>query len=120
MRYLPDSQYEGFPCSYVAAGCAYEAVTRKPFPEQMPDGLKEDGWATLENMNRYIRSILSVRKKVYYKRQDRIPLRKFLTENTEKCIVCVHGHFLYADKDDYWSFFENDADPVVCVWYLKC
>ena len=28
MRYLPDSQYEDFPCSYVAAGCAYEAVTK--------------------------------------------------------------------------------------------
>ena len=43
MRYLPDSQYEGFPCSYVAAGCAYEAVTGRPFPEQMPGSYSAAG-----------------------------------------------------------------------------
>lgn len=119
MRIEPDSKYHGLPCSYVGTGCAYENYYGKSFEEPMFENLKDDGWSTLENTNRYIRSLLPIKKKVYYKRNERFTLREFLESNTEKCCVCVYGHFIYVNKQDYWSFFDNEDDKVVCIWYLK-
>lgn len=68
MRYEPDAKYNGMPCSYVGAGCAYEDVTKKDFDLPLPPGLRNDGWLTLDNMNRFIRGLLPIRKKVYFKR----------------------------------------------------
>lgn len=125
MRFKPNNTYDGMPCSYVGTGCAYEDIYNKPFLEPLPPNLKEDGWSTLENTNKYIRNIFSgstkakIRKKVYYKRSERITLREFLEANTEKCLVCVYGHFIYVNGKDYWSFFDNEDDKVVCVWYIE-
>ena len=44
---------------------------------------------------------------------------QFLENNKDKCCVCVYGHFIYVDGQDYYSFFENEQDPVVCVWYIR-
>lgn len=46
-------------------------------------------------------------------------LLQFLSENTNRAAVCVLGHFIYVNGEDYWSFFNNENDPVVCVWYIK-
>ncbi len=123
MRIIPDEKYEEQPCAYVGTGCAYENIYNKPFTEPLPPNLGEDGWSTLENTNRYIRNIFNgpakIRKKVYFKRCDRITLREFLENNTEKCLVCVYGHFIYVNGKDYWSFYDNDNFKVVCVWYIK-
>lgn len=119
MRITPAARYQGMPCSYVGTGCAYEDYYGEPFPALPSPELKEDGWLTLEGNNRYIRAYLPVRKKVYYKRSERPRLRDFLAKNNEKCGVCVYGHFIYVNGHDYWSFFDNDDDPVVCVWYLR-
>lgn len=119
MRIEPDAKYHGMPCSYVGTGCAYEDIYKKPFCPPLPDNLRDDGYLSLEDANKFIRSFLSVRKKTYYKRVDRISLREFLSMNEEKCCVCVYGHFIYVDGHDYWSFFENEDDQVVCVWYLR-
>lgn len=119
MRITPSSKYNGLPCSYVATGCAYEDIFGKEFTEPMFDNLKEDGWSTLDNTNKYIRSILPIKKKVYYKRTERMTLRGFLSTNDKRCLVCVYGHFIYVNKKDYWSFFNNKDDMVVCVWYLR-
>lgn len=119
MRIKPNSEYYGLPCSYVGLGCAYEDIYEKPFNEPMLDNLKRDGWSTLDNTNKYVRKLFPVKKKVYYKRNERITLREFLTTNNVKCLVCVYGHFIYVNNKDYWSFFDNEKDKVVCVWYLK-
>lgn len=119
MRITPDIKYNGLPCSYVGTGCAYEDVFKKSFTEPMLDNLKDDGWSTLDNTNRYVRSLLPIKKKVYYKRSERFMLREFLDTNKSKCLVCVYGHFIYVNGNDYWSFFNNDNDKVVCVWYIK-
>lgn len=119
MRYTPNKKYECFPCSYVATGCAYEDYFKKPFEEELPDGLKDSGWLTLDNENRYIRSLLPIKKKVYYKRVERFPLHDFLATNKGRAVVCVYGHLIYVKDKDYYSFFDNEDDPIVCVWYLK-
>ncbi len=119
MRIEPNAKYQGLPCSFVGVGCAYEDIKHMCFCTAMPEGIKEDGYLTLDSANRFIRQFLSVKKKVYYKRDIRIPLKEFLNQNTEKCCICVLGHFIYVSGSDYWSFFDNEDDPVVCVWYLK-
>ena len=119
VRKIPNDKYLLYPCSYVGTGCAYEDIKHKPFQPDLPSGLREDGYLSLDGENCFLRQFLKVRKKVYFRRSERIPLREFLQSNTEKCAICVLGHFLYASGKDYWSFFDNDDDPVVCVWYLK-
>lgn len=119
MRITPSPKYNGKPCSYVGTGCAYEDTTGKPFTAQLPADLKQDGYLTLESMNRFIRQHLPIRKKTYYKRSERKTLSQFLENNEDRAAVCVLGHFLYVKGKDYWSFFDNENDPVVCVWYIK-
>ena len=118
-RITPDNKYHGLPCSYVGTGCAYEDVIGEPFPAELPCGLYDDGYLTLENENKFIRQFLPIKKKQYFKRNERITLRRFLENNNERCCVCVYGHFIYVNGKDYWSFFDNEDDMVVCVWYIK-
>lgn len=118
MRYRPSDKYRGLPCSYVGTGCAYEDITGMVFQEPLPPGLKEDGWLTIDNMNRFIRSLLPVKKKTYFKRGERMKLCDFLATNIERCGVCVYGHFIYVRGHDYWSFFNNENDDIVCIWFL--
>lgn len=120
MRQNPLEKYMGMPCSYVAAGCAYENIEKRPFTRPLPETLRPDGYLTLKEMNRYIRFVLPIRKKEVFKRGERLKLRDFLAKNSKKCCICVKGHFLYANGPDYWSFFPADDDDVVCVWYIRC
>lgn len=119
MRINPPDKYHKTPCSYVAAGCAYEDIYKRPFNEPMPNGLKWDGWLTLEDQNKYIRKLFPVRKKEYFKRGERIKLKDFLEKNKERCIICCYGHCIYVNKDNYWSYFDNLNDDIVCIWFLK-
>lgn len=119
MRITPDSKYEDKPCSYVAVGCAYEDIIKYCFHAAILGHIKEDGYMTLDEANKFIREFLPVRKKVYYKRTERMSLKDFLKTNEEKCCVCTLGHYIYVDQKNYWSFFDNENDPVVCVWYLR-
>lgn len=118
MRKDPSEKYRGMPCSYVGVGCAYEDIIHECFNLGLPEGTKNDGYLTLEGANRFIRRFLKVRKKQYFRRKERYTLGSFLVDNTTKCCVCVRGHFLYVDGHDYWSYYDNEDDPVVCVWYL--
>lgn len=119
MRIDPNPKYHGMPCSFVATGTAYEQIYKTPFEKELPDGLKDDGYLSLNDINKFIRDNLKVRKKEYYKRGARITLKEFLENNPHRCLVCVYGHFIYVDKKKYWSFFNNENDLIVCVWYLK-
>ena len=119
MRIIPKKKYRGLPCSYVGTGCAYENITGEKFTAPLPDGLGDTGWATLRILNNYVRQYLPIEKKVYYKRSERFKLKDFLASNTKKAGVCVLGHFIYVDGKNYWSFFNNDNDYNVCIWYIK-
>lgn len=120
MRIIPDEKYEGIPCSQVAIDCAYEATFSKELPYTVEVNLSnEEGYATLDAVNKAIRILMPVKKKSYFKRTERNSLKEFLKNNKEKCIVCVLGHYVFVDGEDYYSFFENEEDVVVCVWYLN-
>ena len=118
-RNTPSDKYNGMPCSYVGTGCAYEDFYCKPFLEELPDALKDDGYLSLDAANSFIRKHLPIRKKTYYKRSERPLLKVFLTGNTKKYLICVYGHFIYANGEYYWSFFNNENDQVVCTWEIK-
>jgi len=118
MRITPKSKYLDQPCSYVGTGCAYEDITGKRFTASLPEGLSDTGRATLQQLNGYVREHLKVKKKVYYRRAERFKLRDFLAGNTDRAVIVVLGHAIYANGQDYWSFFKNENDEVVCIWYL--
>ena len=101
------------PCSMVAVGTATGS-----FPP-IPTGLTPDGYLSLAAMNRYCRSVLPVTKSVSYRRGERPSLKEFLEGNTKRAVICVLGHYIYADGKTYWSFLRNAKDPVVRVWYLE-
>lgn len=111
IRIDPHSSLHGYACSIVAVSCALGHI-----PEDLPT-LRDDGWATLNVANKFIRAYLPVKKRTNYKRGER-PLLKDLHLNG-KAIVCVYGHLLYLDHEVYYSFFDNENDEVVAVWELK-
>ena len=101
----------------VAVGCALGQDRNKIISKAA--GLRGDGYLTLDHMNKYIRSLLPVQKKVYYKRGERPKLQDILKDNEKRAVVCLLGHYVYIENNDYWSFFKNEYDDVVCVWWLK-
>lgn len=112
-RRKPSSVFYDCPCSIVAVGCA-----SGKFPP-VPADLTSDGYLSLAGMNRYCREQLSVEKAVTFRRGERPTLKEFLEGNTKRAVICVLGHFLFADGNTYWSFGKNAKDQVVKVWYLK-
>ena len=69
-------------------------------------------------IHKSIRANLPISKRIYYRRAERISLNDFLENNKEKCIVCVLGHYIFVNRGDYYSYFDNEDDVVVCVWYI--
>ena len=119
MRITPDRKYFDMPCAHVAIGTAYERRFCKPFPQQALSIARANGYCTLREADSAIRHLLPVRKKVYFKRNERMALSEFLGANEAHCVVCVLGHYIYAEGSTYWSFFDNEDDPVVCAWYIE-
>ena len=111
-RRHPDPIFTGIPCSMVAVGTATGAMPPKP------SGLRQNGYLSLDCMNRYVREHLSIRRKVQFRKAERPTLKEFLESNNEKCVICVLGHYIFADHNTYWSFLRNAQDRVVAVWYL--
>lgn len=109
----PSTIYFDVPCSMVAVGTATGS-----FPP-VPADLTEDGYLSLAGMNRYCRAQLTVTKAESFRRGERPSLKEFLEGNKQRAIICVLGHFIYAEGKTYWSFLRNAKDPVVKVWYLK-
>ena len=108
----PLPMFSGVPCSMVAVGPATGAMPEKPY------GLHADGYLSLDCMNRYVRQHLAVKRRIQYPKASRPTLKEFLETNEHKCVICVKGHYVYADGKTYWSFLHNAQDPVVAVWYL--
>lgn len=115
IQIIPKEHLMNYPCSVVAVA---SALNLKDKDIEIPDKLKSDGYLTLEEMNKYIRKNLKVKKKEYFKRDERKTLTELFEHNDKKAIVCLLGHYIYVDSMEYYSFFNNDDDPVVCIWWL--
>ena len=118
IRENPNSFYRESPCSVVAVGTALNMQGKNLKISDIPANLKKDGYLTLNDMNRFVRSHLSVKKRENFKRGERKILRDFLEDNENNAIICVLGHYIYAEGKVYYSFFDNDYDEVVTVWWL--
>ena len=116
IRITPDGSLVTRPCSYVAVFSALGQKPRAGEPEYWRR-LREDGYATLETANKFIRANLSVKRRKDYKRGERPLLRNL--HLTGKAVVCVYGHYLYLEGETYHSFFDNEDDEVVSVWELE-
>ena len=103
MRIVPSLKFQGLPCSYVSIGCAYEEVYNRRFNEPMFTGFGKNGYLSLDRANKYIRCYFPIKKKVYYKKVERKPLKDFLKNNQERCIVCVLGHFIKCERKTHYS-----------------
>ena len=115
-RLRPNDIFETLPCSVVTLGTALGVTDAEDIV--YPEGLADDGYLSLRDMNTFIRAHVPVERRVNFRRGERPVLREFLRENTHRAIICVLGHYLYADKNTYTSFLKNGGDPVVSVWYL--
>ena len=90
-----------------------------PTLEQIGQGitLYTDGYRSLTSMNKSVRYFCHVKQYKYFKKSDRKNLKDFDFTN-KKAIVCVLGHYVYVENNTYYSFFDNDNDKVVAIWYL--
>ena len=115
IRQDPESYLYDKPCCYVAVACALgeQPTNINDFFQQ----IRDDGYATLQKANRFIRDNLNIKGTVTYKKGE-IPLLKDLKLD-RRAIVLVIGHFVYVDGDKYWSYFQNDFDEVVQIWFIK-
>lgn len=109
---IPNNEYYNCPCAQVAISCA---VGYKINIETS----KKNGYTTLADQNKYIRKYLNVDKSLSFKRGERPLLKDLIKGESRRAIICVYGHYVYYDGTDYWSFFDNDNDEVVRVWYVK-
>ena len=109
-RHVPSPALQMVPCSVVAVA---SALGRRP--DGSPQ-LRPDGYATLAAANKFIRANLPIKRRKDFKRGERPLLRDL--HFTGKAIVCVLGHYIYLDGEDYYSFFENENDDVVAVWEI--
>lgn len=118
-RIIPDKIYKRRPCSVVAVGCALHIADSRALRGLYSDLLREDGYLSLDGMNRLIRANTSVVRRINYRRGERPCLRDFCHGFDGDAIVCVAGHFVYVTHGDYYSFFWNGSDEVISVWILK-
>ena len=123
----PNEIYKKIPCSVVAMGCAIVGRAANAnnaewlkflIHRAKENGLTDDGFLSLDSMNKFIRQNVKVKRKTSYKRGERPLLRDFLKEHKERYIICVYGHFIYAENGYYYSFFNNDSDSIVATWEL--
>ncbi len=116
IRKEPKGFLHGVPCSIVAVTTACDLIKGTTYTENYPE-LKENGWSTLEETNKYLRANLKVKRKTYFKRSERVRLKDLHFKG--KAIVCVYGHLIYLENETYYSFFNNENDKVVCVWEIS-
>lgn len=113
-RLTPRCDLYDKPCCITAVVCAAGTDNIVNNLEYLPSRGK--GYATLDAANKFIRANLHIKKTTKYRRSER-PLLKDLHLDG-KAVVCVRGHYLYLDHENYYSFFDNENDPVVAAWLL--
>ena len=118
-RIIPANIYENLPCSMVAVGCALGYADRERVKGLKSDLLKNDGYLSLDGMNKLIRANTSVKRRSHYRRGERPYLKDFCHSFRGRAVVCVRGHFVYVENDAYYSFFSNENDEIIEVWELS-
>ncbi len=111
-RIVPDDRLMEFPCSVVAVSTAKHMLTLPLYEYPV-----SNGYFTLKQMNAFVRENFEVSKRTDYRQGERPKLKDL--ELVGSAIICVLGHFIYADGTNYYSFFNNDNDDVVTVWNIK-
>ena len=114
------------PCSVVALNCALKDMGLGS--EEWLDDFatyiqpKENGYVSLNDFHKAIKHFFPNAKKIYFPKKD----RETLVENqaqygaftNRKAIVCCLGHYIYVNHNTYYSYFNNDDDLVVAIWFL--
>ena len=119
-RITPAAAYEELPCSIVSVGCALGYAHSDEISAITPRGLRSDGYLSLQGMDDLLKANMRVIRRVYYKRGERPRLWDFMRENKgRRAVLCLLGHFVYFDGEDYHSFLKNDGDLVVKAWYVE-
>jgi len=126
-RVTPPEMIEGLPCSVVACCCAFvahgmdirEAVKKvRTAVKDLDIHFKGDGWLTLDQMNKLVRTLFAVRRRRDFRRGERPTLSGLCSGNYD-ALVCVLGHFVYLRGCKYWSYFDNKGQEVVAIWELE-
>lgn len=133
---VPSEKYSGMPCSLVALNCMadYYGLIKdcKAVIKANDITYKDDGYLTLDGFNRLLRASWGkacVRKSIYFKQGERIKLKDFPKYTKElhsknglvapvACIT-VLGHSVFAVDNSYYSFFDNNDDEIVRIWYIN-
>lgn len=118
-RIIPNDIYKGKPCSVVAVGCALNIASESALNVLKSPLLHDDGYLSLDGMNRLVRANLTVVRRINFRRGERPVLRNWAHEHQgAKAVICVAGHFVYFDGNNYHSFFWNGSDEVIAVWEI--
>ena len=133
---IPNQVYSGFPCITVGIGCAFDSFyDAKTLIESCEnDGLlpgtdfyngigskgDKGGYCSLKDANTIVRKGFDIKKAATYRRGERPTLSEFAKQfPNEKALICVAGHFIYYHNGEYDSFFNNENDPVIKVWFIR-
>ena len=119
MRYNPSANLYNTPCSIVALDTAYRDIYNEFIAIDEIVRTRPDGYLALSKMQVYIKLLFKVKKSIQYTKAKRFKLKEFLKNNDKKCIIGLLGHYIYVDGKDYYSFFNNENDKVVKIWYVE-
>jgi len=119
MKITPSERFNGIPCSMVALYYAYKTIYNQRIAVEEIIRTRPDGYLALSKMNNYINMFFKVKKAQQYGSTKRFSLDEFLKTNDKKCMVCLEGHYIYVDGKNYFSFFNNEKDKVVKIWYVE-
>lgn len=119
MQITPSERFNNTPCSMVALYYAYKNIYNQRIAVEEIIRTRPDGYLALSKMNNYINMFFKVKKAQQYGKDKRFNLDEFLKTNDKKCVVCVLGHYIYVDGKNYFSFFDNEKDKVIKVWYVE-
>lgn len=119
MQIIPSNYFNNMPCSKVALQLAYADIYYKSIDANEIVKTRADGYLSLKRMDMYCNLLFHVKKAKLYGSTKRFTLKEFLETNDKQCIVCILGHYIYVDKKNYYSFFNNEYDKVVKIWYVE-
>lgn len=113
------------PCSVVALNCALKDFVLIEEPKKFDDELKcwTFGYLKLNDFHKVIKKYFPKVKKHIFEKQNRETLfdadYHYDAFVLAKAIACVKGHYIYVNNDTYYSYFNNDNDELVAVWFLN-
>lgn len=111
-----EGSLEEMPCSILALGLSLKAFN-KTAVDDLDVKIGKDGYCRLNDINKSIRKQFKVKAYKYLKQSERKKLGEY-QKFPGRYIVCVKGHYVYAEDDSYYSFFDNSEDEVIAYWLL--